>query len=124
MTQPLSRYSARAMTSVPDLATLNELVRIEDLLRRPGSAPSALRALKGLIASDIGLKRAWDLGASAFKGRRYEYDLPAATRRRIGEGHAHLTSGDRREALRIAKELIARDPNVKEAWELGAAAFR
>ena len=124
MTQALSRYSARAMTSVPDVDTLNALGRIESQLEKPGNTPAALRALKGLIASDIGLRRAWELGAGAFKSKRYEYVPPAAIRRRIHEAQSELTNGDRREALRIARELIKSDPNIKEAWEIGASAFR
>jgi hypothetical protein len=112
------------MTSVPDIATLSELVRIETLLQKPGNAPAALRSLKGLVSSDMGLRKAWELGVKAFKGVRYEYEPPAATRRRIIEGQVHLSNGDRQAALRIARELVAKDANTKQAWELGLAAFQ
>jgi hypothetical protein len=124
MTQALTRYSVRAMTSVPDIATLNELARLELSLETPGNAPAALRSLKGLITQDLGLRRAWEIGVKAFKGVRYEYDPPAATKRRLTEARACLSDGDRQGALRIARELIQKDPNVKQAWELGLSAFK
>lgn len=112
------------MTSVPDMATLNEIVRIDASLKTPGNRPAALRSLKSLIEDDIHLRKAWELGVKAFKGVRYDYEPPAATRRRIAEARLHLSDGERMKALRIAKELVQKDPNVKEAWELGLAAFK
>lgn len=114
----------RVVTSVPDLATLNELSRIEDLLEERGNAPAALRSLRGLVSSDVGLRRAWELGVKAFKGTRYEYEPTAEVKRRLSEGREAVKDGDRRGALRIAQRLVSADPNLKQAWELGLSALK
>jgi hypothetical protein len=124
MTQ-LSRITGlRAVMSVPDLATMNELSRIEDLLETRGNAPVALRSLRGLVTADNGLKRAWELGVRAFKGTRYEYEPTADVKRRLAEGREAIKDGDRRGALRIAARLVSSDPNLKQGWELGLSAHK
>jgi hypothetical protein len=109
--------------SVPDISALQELTRIDQLLQTPGNAPTALRSLRGLITSDLFLRRAWELGVKAFADVRYDYEPPAATSRRIVEGYRMLASGDRRAALKIAREVLQSDANIKPAWELGFQAF-
>lgn len=113
----------RAPSSVPDAATAEQLAQLERTLAQPGNAAAVLRQLRGLVTVDPGLKRAWELGVQSFKGLRYDYVPPPNVQKALNEGRAALADGDRSTALRLARQLVSHDPELKQGWALGLATF-
>ncbi|MCK6550280.1 hypothetical protein L6R52_30875 [Myxococcota bacterium] len=113
----------RAPSSIPDAATAEQLALLERTLAQPGTAATVLRQLRGLVTVDPGLKRAWELGVQSFRGLRYDYVPPPNVQKALNDGRTALAEGDRTTALRLARQLVSHDPELKQGWELGLATF-
>lgn len=124
MPMSVTRYTGLSPAStIPDDATAAELARIERDLTRPGNTLAAVRSLRGIVTFDPGLRRAWELGVSAFQHVRYDYVPPRTIKLALAEGREALLLGDRARCLQIARQLVSHDPELKQGWELGLAAF-